>query len=66
MEIEWFQQREVLSLSPGERAGVRASINANSNENVEEPICTTKQYACCSGWLRNIPGIEAAASLSVG
>jgi hypothetical protein len=28
----------VLPLSPGERAGVRASVNAHSTENVEEPI----------------------------
>jgi hypothetical protein len=27
----------VRSLSPGERAGVRASVNAHSIENVEEP-----------------------------
>jgi hypothetical protein len=27
----------VRTLSPGERAGVRASVNAHSIENVEEP-----------------------------
>ena len=27
----------VFSLSPGERAGVRASVNTHSIENVEEP-----------------------------
>jgi hypothetical protein len=27
----------MLSLSPGERAGVRASVNTNSTENVEGP-----------------------------
>jgi hypothetical protein len=27
----------LLTLSPGERAGVRASVNAHSTENIEEP-----------------------------
>src|ERR1017187_1663173 len=30
----------MLTLSPGERAGVRASVNSNSTENVEEPFLT--------------------------
>jgi hypothetical protein len=34
---EIIQRREVLSLSPGEGAGVRASVNTNSTENVEGP-----------------------------
>jgi hypothetical protein len=33
---EIVQRRESLSLSLGERAGVRASVNTNSTENVEE------------------------------
>jgi hypothetical protein len=28
----------MLTLSPGERAGVRASVNSYSIENVEEPV----------------------------
>jgi hypothetical protein len=28
----------ILSLSPGEKAGVRASVNSNSTEDVEESI----------------------------
>ena len=39
MGIEkWSVNVTVLSLSPGERAGVRASVNANSIENIEEPL----------------------------
>jgi hypothetical protein len=38
MRIEkWSGNVTVRSLSPGERAGVRASVNAHSIENVEEP-----------------------------
>jgi hypothetical protein len=29
---------KMLTLSPVERVGVRASVNTNSTENVEEPI----------------------------
>ena len=31
----------VRSLSPGERAGVRASVNTHPTENVEEPLFET-------------------------
>ena len=38
MRIEkWSGNVTVRSLSPGERAGVRASVNTHSIENVEEP-----------------------------
>jgi hypothetical protein len=39
MEIEKLRSTVMmLTLSPGERAGVRASVNTNFTENVEEPI----------------------------
>ena len=36
----------VLTLSPGERAGVRASVNTHSTENVEEPESDTITVRC--------------------
>ena len=34
----------MLTLSPGERAGVRASVNTNSTENVEKPKANCNWY----------------------
>jgi len=40
----------VLSLSPGERAGVRASVNTNSTENVEETHFANGGFDPESSW----------------
>jgi len=34
----------MFTLSPGERAGVRASVNANFTKNVEEPIIEISRW----------------------
>ncbi len=44
MRIEkLFSDVPMLSLSPGERAGVRASVNTHSVENIENLICPPTQ-----------------------